>query len=199
MPHPLVTPLPESPSRSGDPDNFLTEADFYLGAQINYRTQSNNLATYLNGISINMWNWGGLFDSNPTYIPVTLVGAVPVAGESGKVFTLKMDNLLNDKELFSYDQNTAADFIDGLQALVGTMPSSDGLRPTITQISATPARSDTILVFEDKAVAYYEGFKVYNTTFRSLIDYMKVTLLDPEDWGLVSDAVTSTDDYGLIT
>lgn len=51
MPAPLITPLPNPPSRSQSPETFSAEADAFLGALPEFQTDANAQATYLDALS----------------------------------------------------------------------------------------------------------------------------------------------------
>lgn len=52
MPTPLITPLPNPPSRSQSPETFSTDADVFLGALPEFQTDANAQATYLDALAI---------------------------------------------------------------------------------------------------------------------------------------------------
>ena len=60
MASPTVDNLPTSPSRLSRPNNFVSESVVFLEALPAFRTQANQLATYINANIPNKWNFGKL-------------------------------------------------------------------------------------------------------------------------------------------
>ena len=58
MTAPSVDTLPTSPSRLSRPNNFVSESVVFLEALPAFRTQVNQLATYINANIPNKWNFG---------------------------------------------------------------------------------------------------------------------------------------------
>ena len=52
MPAPLITPLPNPPSRSQSPETFSADADAFLGALPEFQTDANAQADYLDALAI---------------------------------------------------------------------------------------------------------------------------------------------------
>lgn len=198
--HPTIMPLPFAPSRVGDPDNFLTEADVWLGRQSNFRTQGNSLSNYLNTLGLDLWNWGLLTDpANPVKIFVQELSELPAVGEAGTIFANKTDELFASAEEFSYDLVQVADFADALSLRYGGTFFNDADRPILLELSANPLRGDTPSEFETKSGSYYLSFKNYATKVKEFNNYVYDNAYEPEDFGSINDTVIEVKEFGLIT
>ena len=93
MASPTVDTLPTSPSRLSRPNNFVSESVVFLEALPAFRTQVNQLATYINANIPNKWNFGKLngIRSFPT-ISQTLLTDIEYNG-AGIEFTGDLDAL----------------------------------------------------------------------------------------------------------
>ena len=60
MSAPTVTALPTSPARLSRPNNFLTESAVFLEALPVFRSQVNQLSSYINSQTTNKWNLGSI-------------------------------------------------------------------------------------------------------------------------------------------
>lgn len=55
-----ISTMPASPSRLGDPSNFITESLAFLDAQVGFASQCNSVAATLNAGKFNPNDWGSL-------------------------------------------------------------------------------------------------------------------------------------------
>lgn len=198
MTMPTFTPLPEAPSRVGDPDNFGLESIDFLNAQIDFVTEANSIRTYINTLNVDPFNWGIVNVSAPARETVALLPVAPVISESDLTFTSKADALLSGTEFFANtDSGPAGVYIDAL-AVLSDAPGfvSDDERPTVTLVQPTPLATDSQSNFETKAFAFYSSLPPYVASFSGFADWIYMRLVEPEDYGLVADPVTETDDFG---
>jgi hypothetical protein len=100
MTAPLVSTLPAAPSRLSRPNNFVSESVVFLEALPAFRTQVNQLATYINANIPNKWNFGKLngIRSFPT-ISQTLLVVLPFLSSWQNYCLLKVLLKINFKEL----------------------------------------------------------------------------------------------------
>ncbi|HEX4918041.1 MAG TPA: hypothetical protein VFV43_09115 [Limnobacter sp.] len=195
---PVFTALPDSPSRVGDPNNFGLESIAFLNAQPGFVTEANNVRAYLNALNVDPFNWGLVNVTAPTRETVAPLPVAPVVGELDLVFTSKADALLAGLEFFAdTDANPAGVYIDAL-AVLSDAPGFvvDDLRPTVPMVQPSPLATDSQATFETKAFAFYSSLPPYVASFAAFADWIYGRLVEPEDFGLVADAVTETDDFG---
>ena len=119
MTAPTVNTLPTSPSRLSRPNNFVTESSIFLEALPAFRTQVNQLATYINANIPNKWNFGRLngVRSFPA-ISQTLLTDIEYDGDGIK-FTGDLDVLYSTLETYINNINGASVWYDSVIAEVG--------------------------------------------------------------------------------
>ncbi len=94
MPAPTIGALPTPPSRNQSPDVFTTNADAFLGALPPFRTQINDLVSYLNSTAMVLGQFGDgtaalpsiRFESDPD-TGFYLIGANQLGATEGGVAT----------------------------------------------------------------------------------------------------------------
>ena len=197
------TPVPAlaAPSRGGDPDNFPGEVALFLGVLASYGPAANNLATYLNALPFLKYQWGTIVETNPTR--PSLIATFPprsVPADSGLVRTGLTDAVLAANESLAPAQNLIGAYMDALSLLSGAVSFvADASRPLVSAVNAPPLRGDSPATFESKAVAFYNSLATHSDSLDPLVDYYRLLLVAAEDWDLVTAAVDSTDDFGLLT
>lgn len=197
---PVFTAISEAPSRVGDPNNFGLESISFLADQPDFVTEANNVRTYLNALEVDPFNWGIVNVSAPTRETVALLPDAPINGELDLTFTSKADALLAGLEFFiDTDANPAGVYIDAL-AVLSDPPGfvTDADRPVIPLVQPTPLATDSQATFETNAFAFYSSLPPYVAAFSGFADWAYTRLVEAEDFGLVADAVTETDDYGVL-
>lgn len=150
MTAPTVDNLPTSPSRLSIPNNAVTELLVFLEALPAFRTQVNQLATYINANIPNKWNFGKLngVRSFPT-ISQTLLTDIEYNNNSIE-FTGDLDALYATLETYSNNINGASDWYDGVIAEVG-LGAYDLDKPLVSGITAPMNRAQDRTVFNSTA------------------------------------------------
>ena len=155
MTAPTVNTLPTSPSRLSRPNNFVTESAIFLEALPAFRTQVNQLATYINANVPNKWNFGRLngVRSFPA-ISQTLLMDIEY-NNNGIEFTGDLDALYSTLETYSNSINDASDWYDGVIAEVG-LGAYDLDKPLVSGITAPMNRAQDRTVFNSTADMFSE-------------------------------------------
>ena len=150
MTAPTVDTLPTSPSRLSRPNNFVSESLVFLEALPAFRTQVNQLATYINANIPNKWNFGKLkgVRSFPT-IPQTSLVDIEY-NNNGIEFTGDLDALYSTLETYSNNINGASDWYDGVITEVG-LGAYDLDKPLVSGITAPMNRAQDRTVFNSTA------------------------------------------------
>ncbi len=150
MTAPTVDTLPTSPSRLSRPNNFVSESVVFLEALPAFRTQVNQLATYINANIPNKWNFGKLngVRSFPTISQTLLVDIE--YNNNGIEFTGDLDALYSTLETYSNNINGASDWYDDVVAEVG-LGTYDLDKPLISGITAPMNRAQDRTVFNSTA------------------------------------------------
>ena len=150
MTAPTVGTLPTSPSRLSRPNNFVSESVVFLEALPAFRTQVNQLATYINANIPNKWNFGKLngIRSFPV-ISQTLLTDIEYSGD-GIEFTGDLDALYSTLETYSNNINATSDWYDGVIAEVG-LGAYDLDKPLVSGITAPMNRAQDRTVFNSTA------------------------------------------------
>ncbi len=150
MTAPTVDNLPISPSRLSRPNNFVSESVVFLEALPAFRTQVNQLATYINANIPNKWNFGKLngIRSFPV-ISQTLLVDIEYNNNSIE-FTGDLDALYSTLETYSNNINGASDWYDDIVAEVG-LGAYDLDKPLVSGITAPMNRGQDRTVFNSTA------------------------------------------------
>lgn len=150
MTAPTVDTLPTSPSRLSRPNNFVSESVVFLEALPAFRTQVNQLATYINANIPNKWNFGKLngIRSFPV-ISQTLLADIEYNNNSIE-FTGDLDALYSTLETYSNNINGASDWYDDVVAEVG-LGAYDLDKPLVSGITAPMNRGQDRTVFNSTA------------------------------------------------
>ena len=150
MTAPTVNTLPTSPSRLSRPNNFVTESSIFLEALPAFRTQVNQLATYINANIPNKWNFGRLngVRSFPA-ISQKLLTDIEYNGDGIK-FTGDLDSLYSTLETYINNINSASDWYDSVIAEVG-LGAYDLDKPLVSGITAPMNRGQDRTVFNSTA------------------------------------------------
>ena len=150
MTAPTVDNLPTSPSRLSRPNNFVSESVVFLEALPTFRTQVNQLATYINANIPNKWNFGKLngIRSFPV-ISQTLLADIEYNNNSIE-FTGDLDALYSTLETYSNNINGASDWYDDVVVEVG-LGAYDLDKPLVSGITAPMNRRQDRTVFNSTA------------------------------------------------
>lgn len=198
MPVSTITALPPAPSRLGDAANFSGEALDFLEAQPAFQTECNAVASYLNAATWGVNNWGGL-EAISGVSPVSISSMPLSPPTSGIGFELieDWDAVLATLEAFVADANAVAAYIDGFHDAAAP-PVSEPERPTVSTVSESPVRADTVSAFNSKGQSFYASARAFGLTVQELADYVTDYLSGTEDWGLITTTTSSTDDWGSV-
>jgi len=196
MPAPTISAMPAAPSRIGDPLNFFGESLAFLDAQPALKTDLDAVRSHFDGALYNTDNWGLITDAVQGGSPVTITN-LPEAAPTGSGFAYisAVDSVLASIGPFITDANAVASYVDGFIDAGGT---ADPSAPSILVMPSSQTRNDQLTSFNSKAVAFYNGLVSWANSLNALADYVTETLGGTEDWGLVSQGITETEDYGLI-
>jgi hypothetical protein len=193
--------MPASPSRIGDPSNFITESLAFLDAQVDFETKCNSVAATLNAGKFNPNDWGNLgpiSGSSPVSV-ANFINETPTNPPlSGQSFVDAADDMLATFNPFIADANTVATWIDG-QTDIAYPSIVDPARPTIPTVNASPLRNDGQFAFESKAVSFYGSARTFSLSLQALADYVAGFSSGYEDWSEIDIVYTDAEDWGLIT
>ena len=195
-----ISAMPASPSRLGDPSNFITESLAFLDAQGGFVTQCNSVASTLNAGKFNPNDWGDLGPiSGSSPVSVTnFISATPTNPPLlGQGLADAIDDMLATFNPFISDANTVAAWIDG-ETNIANPSIVDPTRPIIPTVNPSPLRNDGQAAFESKALAFYGSARAFSLSLQSLADYVAVFSSGYEDWSEIDIVYTETDDWGFI-
>lgn len=194
MPYPTTTALPAAPSRISDPVNFVNESALYLQSLPAFRTQFNALTAYINTKFPNYNNYGTVVDVNPTF-PTVATFASGISG-SGVGYISSIDTFLENLGTNSLRANNYGAYIDAAIAAQGSI-ASDPKNPIAFTITPTaPTRAQARAAFNTSAVSFTDAVQNTIKSLANSLGYVKTTCYDSESYGLVTEAITDTDDYG---
>ena len=199
MTAPTVNTLPTSPSRLSRPNNFATESAIFLGTLPAFRTQVNQLATYINANIPNKWNFGKLngVRSFPT-ISQTLLTDIEYNGD-GIEFAGDLDTLYSTLETYSNNINNASNWYDGVIAEVG-LGAYDLDKPLVSGITAPMNRTQDRVVFNSTADMFSETFVDNINSLYQAIWHTYQTSAGNRSFGSITDAtIITTINGGSIT
>ena len=199
MTAPTVNTLPTSPSRLSKPNNFVSESVVFLEALPAFRTQVNQLATYINANIPNKWNFGKLngIRSFPT-ISQTLLTDIEYNGDGIK-FTGDLDALYTTLETYSNNINGASDWYDGVIAEVG-LGAYDLDKPLVSGITAPMNRGQDRTVFNSSADMFSATSVDNINSLYQAIWHTYQTSAGNRSFGTIKDTtITTTINGGSIT
>ena len=155
MTAPIVDTLPISPARLSRPNNFVTESAVFLEALPTFRTQVNQLASYINSKIPNRWNFGKVngIRSFPDISQNTLTD-IEYTGD-GLAFTSSLDDLYATLEDYSNRVKLAGDWFDIVVAEVGEAPY-DLDRSLVSGVTAPMSRTQERSAFNTSATNFSE-------------------------------------------
>ena len=195
-----ISTMPASPSRLGDPSNFITESLAFLDAQVGFASQCNSVADTLNAGKFNPNDWGNLGPiSGSSPVSVTnFISTTPTNPPlSGQALADAVDDMLATFNPFISDANTVATWIDGATDIANPT-IVDPTRPTIPTVNPSPLRNDGQSAFESKALSFYGSARAFSLSLQNLADYVAAFSSGYEDWSEIDITYTETDDWGFI-
>ena len=199
MTAPIVEPLPISPARLSRPNNFVTESAVFLEALPAFRTQVDQLASYINSKIPNKWNFGKLngVRSFPT-ISQTLLADIEY-NNNGIKFTGDLDALYSTLETYSNSINGASDWYDGVISEVG-LGAYDLDKPLVSGITAPMNRAQDRTVFNSTADMFSATSVDNINSLYQAIWHTYQTSAGNRSFGTIKDTtITTTINGGSIT
>ena len=199
MPAPLVTSLPTSPSRLSRPNEFVNESVIFLDALPAFRTQVNNLSSYLNGVILNKWNYGNV-SVQPTFPNISQYQGNVVPTRTATVeYIASIDSLYQEVSAYSARLNAVGTYVDMLSNYIGTAPY-DANKPMISVIESPHTRAMPRATFNSRAGLFTDSFIANINSLYQRVRYNYDITFVGDDYGLITDNnITQSDDYGLVT
>ena len=155
MSAPTVTTLPTSPARLSRPNNFLTESAVFLEALPVFRSQVNQLSSYINSQTTNKWNLGGITGvrSFPTLFQTLLVDEEYLNDSIS--FTGNLDAIYAILKEYSTNLTSVGVWLDNVIKDVGVAPY-DLDKPTISGVTSSMTRLQDREPFNTTATLFTE-------------------------------------------
>lgn len=191
MTAPTVITLPTAPSRLSRPSNFATESSLFLDALPAFRTQVNQLASYINSKIPNKWNFGKVngIRSFPEISQSTLAD-IEYTGDGG-AFANSLDALYATLEDYSNRANLAGDWFDIVVAEVGEAPY-DLDRSLVSGVTVPMRRTQERSEFNTSATNFSEtAVDNINSLYQS-IWYTHITSAGNRSFGSITDTTIIT-------
>lgn len=199
MPAPIVETLPVSPARLSRPSNFVTESAVFLEALPHFRTQVNQISSYINSRIPNKWDFGKVngMRSFPEIFQTTLTD-IEYTGDSID-FTSSLDALYSILSDYSNRVNLAGSWFDTILNEVGQAPY-DLDRTLISGVTYPMVRSQERGLFNTTATLFSEtSVNNINSLYQS-IWYTYNTSCGNSDNGSVADSdIMLVTDLGSVT
>ena len=190
----IVERLATSPTRLSSPNNFVTESAVFLEALPTFRTQVNQLASYINSKIPNKWDAGKL-NGVRSFPPIsqTLLTDIEYTGDSLD-FTSSLDVLYAILVDYSDNINLASEWFDNVINEVGEAPYDldkpmvSGVTPLMTRAQDRGAFNSTASMFSETSVdninsLYQAIWHTYQTnagnrSFGSIADTTIITTIN---------------------
>lgn len=197
MTAPTVTPLPIAPARLSRPSNFVTEAVIFLESLPTFRTQANQLSSYLNSQIPSKYNFGAVYGvrSFPDIFQ-TDTGDIEYDGDS-IVFTSSLDTFYGLTETYSYKINNAGIWYDQVISENGVIPF-DLDKPLISGITYPMTRTQERTDFNDTASLLTNTIEDNINSLYQSVWYTYLICCSDKDAGLITDTVDFYQDAGSI-
>ena len=199
MSAPLVTSLPTAPSRLERPDVFVNESVIFLDTLPAFRTQVNELSSYINSVILNKWNYGSI-SVQPTFPSISQYEGVVVPTETATLeYIASIDSLYQETTEYSAKLNAVGAYVDMLSNYIGVM-SYDLDKPMISGITSPHTRTMPRETFNYRAELFTESFIDNVNSLYQSVWYNYIVTFVGDDYGSITDTnITHSDDYGLIT
>ena len=199
MTAPTVSTLPTAPSRLSKPKSFITDSQVFLGKLPAFRTQVNQLATYINANIPNKWNFGKVngVRNFPT-ISQTILTDIGYNGDGTK-FVGDLDDLWLVLEEYSTAVNSAGAWYDSVVAEVG-LGSYDLDKPMVSGTSAPMHRAQSVEDFNNSAEIFCDTAVDHINSLYQAIWYTYQTSAGNRSFGSITDTtIITTINGGSIT
>lgn len=199
MTAPLVSPLPTSPARLSKPDEFVNESVVFLDALPVFRTQVNELSSYINSIILNKWDYGNVSKQHKFPEISQYTGEVVPTEVATVEYIASIDSVYQATTNYSAKLNDVGTYVDMLSNYVGTA-LYDVDKPMISGITSPHTRVMSRDVFNYRAELFTESLINNINSLRHSMWYNFVITFEGDDYGLITDNnITQSNDYGLIT
>jgi len=199
MTAPLVSTLPTAPSRLSKPSNFVTESTVFLEALTTYRTQVNQLSTYINSQIPNKYNFGTL-NGVRSFPVLSQMNAYDIeyTGD-GTAFTSDLDVFYNTLNQYSAVLNPVSAWFDSVIEEVGVAPY-DIEKPMISGVTIPMTRTQGREDFNERALSFGESCTNNINSLYQSIYYTYITSCSNKDFGFITDTtIIKTIDGGSIS
>lgn len=188
MTAPIIPHLPTTPARLSRPSNFVTESSVFLDALSSFRTNINQLNTYLNENIPNKFNFGFLqgIRNFPEIFQSTLTD-IEYEGDSVE-YASKLDTLYGTLNTYSGTVNLAGTWFDNVLTEVGTIPY-DLDKPIINGVTIPMSRNQSITDFNNSATLFsISSVDNINSLYQSMY-YTYTTSCGNDSCGLVTETI----------
>lgn len=199
MTAPLVSHLPSSPARLSKPDEFVNESVVFLDALPAFRTQVNELSSYINSIILNKWDYGNV-SKQPTFPDISQYEGEVVPTEVATVeYIASIDSVYQATTNYSAKLNDVGAYVDMLSSYIGTA-LYDVDKPMVSGITSPHTRVMQRDVFNYRAGLFTESLiDNINSLYQSMWYNYVITFVG-DDYGSITDNnITQSDDYSLVT
>lgn len=192
---PIVETLPIPPARLSRPNNFVTESVVFLEALPTFRTQVNQVSSYINSKIPNKWNFGKLngLRTFPDISQSTLTD-IEYTGD-GLDFTSSLDSLYATLEDYSKRINLAGDWFDIVLVEVGEAPY-DLDRTLVSGVTSPMLRSQERAAFNSTAALFSETTVDNINSLYQSIWYTYQTSASNRSFGSITDTTIITNIIG---
>lgn len=198
MTAPSVNQLPTSPARLSRPSSFVTDSTVFLDSLSSFRTNVNQLSSYINALIQNKYNYGTLFGIRDfPSIFQTLLHDIEFDGDS-VIFTSDLDTLYLTLHNYSSNLNSFGEWYDRVIEEVGIVPY-DLDKPLISGIAIPMHRTQSREDFNNTAEIFTETcINNINSLFQSAY-YTYITSCGNKNFGSIVDTtIIKTIDGGSI-
>lgn len=198
MPAPLVTPLPIAPSRLSRATEFIRESSLFIAVLPTFRTQVNDLSSYVNSVIINPNNYGKITDTN-SFPSISQHTDEVVTDGSVVDYVASVDDLYSVLQTHGTKANEIGTWLDNLVTQQGVVPY-DLDKPMVSGITYPMFRSQTQEEFNTSATTFTEtAIDNINSMYQS-IWFNWVRSYSADDYGSITDTnITAQIDCGNIT
>lgn len=152
MAAPLVTVLPTAPSRLSRATEFVRESSLFIAVLPAFRTQVNDLSSYVNSIIINPNNYGKITDTN-SFPSISQHTDEVVTDGSVVDYVASVDDLYSAIQTYSTKANEIGTWVDNLATQQGIVPY-DLDKPMVSGITYPMARGQTQEDFNTSATLF---------------------------------------------
>ena len=198
MAAPLVTALPTAPARLSRATEFVRESSLFIVVLPTFRTQINNLSSYVNSIIINPNNYGKITDTN-AFPSISQHTDEVVTDGSVVDYVASVDDLYSAIQTYSTKANEIGTWVDNLVTQQGVVPY-DLDKPMVSGITYPMFRSQTQEDFNTSATTFTDtAIDNINSMYQS-IWFNWVRSYSADDYGSITDTnLTVQIDCGSVT